>query len=80
MRHLSAQARVEAAVAAATAVLCVLTIAWPDWVEGITGLDPDHGNGWFEWALVVVLALISLGCALRTRRALRGTPVLDHKR
>jgi hypothetical protein len=27
----------------------VLTIFWPDWIEGLTGYDPDQHDGIVEW-------------------------------
>jgi hypothetical protein len=44
-----------------------------DWIEGVTGFNPDHGDGSVEWAIVVALVLVSvlLGVAARSewRRA-----------
>jgi hypothetical protein len=79
MRGLSLRAQTEAVIAIAAAVLCTLTIVWPDWIEGLTGFDPDHHSGWLEWLIVVVLVVLSLACGLRTRRALRATPALDRQ-
>src|SRR6266540_4097970 len=41
----------ETALAAFTAVLCLLTLVWPAWIEAVSGVDPDGGNGALEWAL-----------------------------
>ena len=51
------RARVELIVAIALTALAVLTIVWPDWIEGVFGYDPDHGSGAVEAAIIVVLAL-----------------------
>jgi len=52
---------VEAAIASVCGFLAVLTLFVRAWVEVITGFDPDHGNGSFEWTLVAALAFV---CAL----------------
>jgi len=49
----------ESVFACITGIVAVLTAAWPDWIEGVFGIDPDHHNGSFEWILVI-------GCAIAT--------------
>jgi hypothetical protein len=56
----------EAACASACGLLAVLTLVWRDWIEGVTGLDPDHHNGSLEWAIVGALVLV---CAVGAARA-----------
>ena len=48
-------------VASLTTVLTLITLAVPDWIEGITGADPDRGNGSLEWLVVLALAATSAG-------------------
>ena len=36
---------IEAALAVAGLALAVLTMAWPEWIEEIFGIEPDGGNG-----------------------------------
>jgi hypothetical protein len=65
----------ERIIAALTAVLAVVTTAWPQWIELLTGADPDRGDGLLEWALVgglAAAALISAGLAIREARLLRA--------
>jgi hypothetical protein len=33
----------------------VLTIFWPDWIEALTGYDPDQHAGLVEWLIVIAL-------------------------
>jgi hypothetical protein len=80
MRRLPLRDQAQLVVAAVAGVLCLLTIVWPDWIEGLTGFDPDHHSGWAEWLIVIVLALICIVCAVRARNALRVTPALDRRR
>jgi len=64
----------ELILAAAAAVLAVATAIHPDWIEELTGLDPDAGSGSAEWAVTLVLALAAVALAIGarfTRTALR---------
>lgn len=45
----------DAALASLCGLLAVLTLFWHDWIEAVTGFDPDHHNGSFEWAIVTCL-------------------------
>ena len=42
----------ELVLAAITAVLGGLTAVLPTWIETVFGVDPDHGSGAVEWAVV----------------------------
>jgi hypothetical protein len=42
-------------IAAFCGGLAVLTIFWPDWIEELTGYDPDQHAGSVEWLIVVAL-------------------------
>jgi hypothetical protein len=52
-------------------VLFVVTLFTPEWIEELTGWDPDHGNGSLEIALVVTLLAISAMSMLAARRDYR---------
>ena len=62
---------IEAFLAGLTGVLGVVTIFWRDWIEMLTGWDPDHHNGSVEVGLVVVLLIMSATCAVVARRSYR---------
>jgi hypothetical protein len=58
--------------------LCALiglavTLMWPQWVEGLTGLDPDGGSGAVEWVVVTVLAVLASVFGARAWKVLRPT-------
>jgi hypothetical protein len=61
----------ESVLALVSACLAVLTIVWPDWIEAISGFQPDRHNGSFEWLLVAGLALGCLICTTLARREWR---------
>lgn len=64
----------EVVLAVASAVLAVATAVHPDWIESLTGLDPDAGSGSVEWAITLILALAAVALAVGarfTRSALR---------
>lgn len=54
--------RLEMAVALCAGVLGILTIFWHDWIEALTGWDPDHHDGGVEW--IVVVGLLAVAAAL----------------
>jgi hypothetical protein len=59
---------VESALAVAFALATGLLLWHPDWIEVLTGADPDHGSGAAEWELVIVsgtAALLLSGFARR---------------
>jgi hypothetical protein len=45
--------------------LAILSIFWPDWIEALTGYDPDQHNGTVEW--LIVIALVSTAPYWRSR-------------
>jgi hypothetical protein len=64
-------ARLETALSILTGFLAVLTIFWHDWIETVTGTDPDHHNGSVEWLIIVGLAVACVVLALGARRSWR---------
>ena len=70
-QHASPGFWVAAISATAAAVLASITLLWPDWIESLTGISPDHGNGSFEWMLPTGLAVVSAALWLLAWRAWR---------
>jgi undecaprenyl pyrophosphate phosphatase UppP len=68
--------RLEAGIACVAGALGILTAFWHDWIEALTGWDPDHHNGSVEWLIVLVLLVIavSLGLLARHHRRLLMIP------
>jgi hypothetical protein len=57
----------EVVLAAASAVLAVATAIHPDWIESLTGLDPDGGSGSAEWVVTLLLAVAAVALAVGAR-------------
>jgi undecaprenyl pyrophosphate phosphatase UppP len=68
LKHLRVRARLETAVALLAGVLGIVTIFWHDWIEILTGWDPDQHNGSVEWILVVALLAVAVAAGLTARR------------
>lgn len=50
----------ECTLAGLSLSLAVLTLVRHDWIELLVGLEPDGGDGSFEWGLVAIL-LVAAG-------------------
>lgn len=60
--------RIEVVLAIVFALLAVMTIMDPQWIEQLLEFDPDSGSGEAEWGIVVVFGLASLGAWLLAGR------------
>jgi hypothetical protein len=57
----------EVGLSAAAATLAVFTLITREWIEVLTGWDPDHGSGSLEWAIALALAVVALILAVLAR-------------
>jgi hypothetical protein len=51
---------IEACVSVCSLLLFIVTLAWPNWIELISGIDPDHGDGGCEQWIVAASALTAM--------------------
>ncbi len=63
--------RVDAVLAILNALLLLLTLAVPDWIEVVFRVDPDAGSGELEWLIAGAFALGTVGFGLAARRQWR---------
>lgn len=65
----------ETSLSSLCGVLAVLTLWWRDWIEALTGFDPDHHSGSVEWAIVAGLALLCIAVSFVARAEWRRAKV-----
>jgi hypothetical protein len=58
----------EMTLATVFATLTVATVFWPTWIEILTGLEPDHGSGELERAIVAVFSILTVVTLTLSRR------------
>jgi hypothetical protein len=49
----------------------ILTLAVPDWIEVVFGVDPDQSSGALEWGIVVAFLVATLAFGFVARREWR---------
>jgi hypothetical protein len=75
--RLRARLAIEVVLGLVSLSLCVLTLVTREWIEELTGWDPDAGSGALEWGIVAgfgVAAVLAGALAARDRRQLRALP------
>jgi hypothetical protein len=75
-RRLKQRFRIETALGILTSVLFLLTLVTREWIEALTGWDPDHGNGSLEWVIVAVLLVVSVALFMQARSDWRKVQAL----
>ena len=71
MKRLRRRLRIEVVLAVISAALCVLTIAFPEWIEELTGLEPDAGSSALEWIIAGAFLVAAMLVAVLARRDYR---------
>ena len=69
--HLRSRARWELALAGVSFGLFALTLVYPEWIEALSGFEPDARSGALEFAVagaLLLVALVSAALASRDRR------------
>jgi hypothetical protein len=77
MERVRRRLRIEVVLTVVTAALCVLTLVAPEWIEELTGLEPDAGSGALEWTIAGAFLVAAAVCAVLARRDHRRL-VADH--
>jgi hypothetical protein len=71
MKRLRTRLRIEVVLAVISATLCVLTLVFPEWIEELTGLEPDAGSGALEWIIAGVFFVAAVVSAVLAGRGYR---------
>jgi hypothetical protein len=66
---------IEAGAASITGLLCIITPIWPDWIEIISGWDPDQHDGSVEWMIAAGLLLFTAVIFAVARAEWKRTPL-----
>ena len=67
MSQASRRLRLEVGLAALSAALFIATLTWPEWIEVVFGVEPDHGDGSAEWLVTAVTGLSAIVAVLLAR-------------
>lgn len=64
---------VQASLATITGLLALATAIVPDWIEFVSGWDPDRGDGSVEVGIVIGLGLITVVLGVAAMKTWRRT-------
>ena len=64
---------VEAGLATITGLLAVSTAIAPDWIEFVSGFDPDRDDGSAEWLIVAGSCLVTFVLIVVAKKEWRRT-------
>jgi hypothetical protein len=65
----------ELGLASLTGILLLVTLASREWIEAVTGWDPDRHSGSLEWGIVLgLLALTALAAGIAHAEWRRSLP------
>ena len=71
---------IEGGLATLSGFLAILTLFTRDWIEALTGFDPDNHNGSFEWVIVAMLLVVCILFSIAARadwRRLRSSALTE---
>jgi ABC-type thiamin/hydroxymethylpyrimidine transport system permease subunit len=71
MERIRRRLRIELVLAVICAALCILTLVFPEWIEELTGLEPDAGSGALEWIITGIFLVAAVVSAVLARRDYR---------
>jgi hypothetical protein len=71
---------VKTTLAAVSAALFALTLAWQDWIEVVFRVEPDQGSGWLELLILAVMLGLTLTLSISARGDWRPRPLSDTAR
>jgi ABC-type thiamin/hydroxymethylpyrimidine transport system permease subunit len=71
MERIRRRLHVEVVLAGISIALGVLTLVFPEWIEELTGLEPDAGSGALEWIIAGVFLVGAVVAAVLARRDYR---------
>jgi hypothetical protein len=64
------------AAASTAGILSVITPIWPDWIEILSGWDPDQHDGTAEWMIALGLLVVALAMFAAAASEWRRAPVV----
>jgi hypothetical protein len=65
------QLRIKIVLAVISLVLAIVTAISAEWIEALTGWEPDGGSGALEWLIVIGFGAAAAALALLARRDMR---------
>lgn len=66
---------IEVAIFLASILSLAATLVDPEWIEAVTGVEPDGGSGELEWAIAAAFGVLVLISALLTGLEWRRTAI-----
>jgi hypothetical protein len=58
---------IESFTAGASLILGLVTSVWRDWIEAVSGFDPDSHSGALEWFVVAGLLVVAAAAGTAAR-------------
>jgi hypothetical protein len=71
-RQLQNRLRIKLVLAVLSLALSILTAISAEWIEELTGFEPDAGSGAMEWMIALGFGVAAITLALFARRDVRA--------